>query len=893
MLHQLRRWLRRLWPLASEEERAIRRELLFHLDRLTEQFRAQGMSRRQARRAALRRFGQVGHIEQELATVNGIREVQYKGDGTMKGLINDLGQDVRFGLRTLRKSPGFTTVAVLTLALGIGANTAIFSAVNGILLHPFPYKDPDRIVTIWQRNLEQGAERVSPQVSSGDFLDWQERSQSFAAMSLLRPYGFDFHGGQEPEDIGAWLVTKGFFQVFGVNPMLGRSFTPEEYADDSQNVAVFTYSLWQRLFGGDPDLIGKSVELQGQMFIVLGIMPPGFRAPDGMEILAPRAFSERMRRDRTSAYHKAVARLKPGVTLERAQTEMEMISAQLEHDYPETNAGVTVSLITLPEMIVGPVRPLLLMLLASVAAVLLIACANVANLLLARGVDRNREFALRAALGAPRSRLVRQLLAESLLLALLGGALGIWVAYAGVQTFLALIPQSTPRLEYVGMDVSVLGFALGISGLTALLFGLTPAIQLTKADLQASLKEGGQAAGKGSGHSGVRNALVVAEVALAFVLLVGAGLLLRSFASLMSVELGFASEKLLALQVFAYGPKYSTGQEQVQFFEQTIENIAAQPGVTSAAAASFLPFLEAHIGMESPMEILGRSQQDLPGVYVTVASSGYFRTMGIPLLEGRSFTRQDRAGGHAVAIVNKSLADRHWAGRSPVGAKIRLPDYHDQQIEELEIVGVVGDVRQGGLRGSAVPEVILPLDQNPFGSMTLVVRTSIDAAPILQSAKAAVWEIDPKMAFYDDGVMDTLIVTSVADSRFQAYLLGGFAGLALSLAAAGIYGVISLLARQRTREIGIRIALGAGRVDILRLVVGKGLGLASAGLAIGLAGAYLLTRFLERFLFGIAPTDPITIAGVSLLLLLVAVVACWVPARRAAKVDPMVALRYE
>ena len=805
--------------------------------------------------------------------------------------METLWQDLRYGARMLARSPGFTTVAVLSLALGIGANTAIFSVLHAVVLQPFPYHEPDRIVTLWQTHRKEGGRR--DQVSVANFLDWQERSQSFEAMAILRPYGLDYTGGDYPESIRSWLVSRGFFQILGVDALIGRTLVPEDYKPGNDNVAVFSHGLWQRKFGAAPDVVGQRIVLDGEPFTVVGVMPPEFAFPDKHEIWAPFIVTEATRQTVHGAFLDAVARLKPGVTLAQAQAEMDAIAAQLRHEHPRRNEDVGVAVVPLPEQVIGHVRPALLLLLGAVGLVLLIACANVANLLVARSAQREQEFAVRTALGATRMRLMRQLLTESFLLAFLGGAGGLLLASWAASAIVSWGPSDLPRLDQVGLNPTVLGFGVAVSSLTAIVFGLIPALRLSPAEPFGSLKEGSRTAVGGRRQHRLRHVLVVGEVMVALVLLAGAGLLVRSFVRLMQVDLGFLPQRVLALQVFVFGGKYPDDRHRMQFFDDVLQRLASLPGVNSAGAASFLPFVDAQIEIKARFAVEGQPAPE-PGqeplANVTIATPGYFRTMGIPLRRGRLFGELDNLDSAPVVLINETLARRYWPDEDPIGRRIALSH---GGVQTREIIGVVGDVRQYGLLGQPVSEVFLPLRQAPFGSMTLLVRSAGDPLDLLAATKTAVWAVDKDLPFWSSAPMTHLIADSVADRRGLLLLLGLFAAMALCLAVVGIYGVISLLTAQRTREIGVRLALGAQRRDVLWLVLGQGMKLTFAGVALGLIGAVLSTRLLSSFLYGVKPTDPLTLAVVAALLTVVALLACYVPARRATRVDPMTALRYE
>ncbi len=807
--------------------------------------------------------------------------------------MSTLWQDLRYGARILARNPGFTVVVVITLALGIGANTAIFSVVNGVLLRPLPYRDPEQIVTLWQKNTKEGVEKE--RVPQANFLDWRGQSRVFEEMALMEPYTLDYAGVGEPETIHAWLVSAGFFRVLGVNALVGRTFLPEEYTTGKEQVVVFSYGLWQRRFGGDFNLVGKALTLDERPVTVVGIMPPEFQDifSDGREAWALRIFSERDKRRRTGGYMNAIARIKSGTTLAQAQDEMDVIVARLANEYPQTNEGVGITLVPLTEQMVGHLRPALLILLAAVGFVLLIACANVANLLLAHGAEQHREFAIRAAVGASRFQLMRQMLIESILIALLAGVGGILLASWGTDLIIALSPGDFPRIGEVKLDAVVLSFTFGISLLTTLFFGLSPCILFSKPQLTESLKEGGRSLTAGLGQHRIRRILVVTEVALALVLLVGAGLLVRSFVGLSRVELGFEPHQTFLIQVFVYGNKYPTDQERLRFFEETLDRLSRLPSVQAAGAASFVPFARAQISIAVPLTIEGRSpppEGEEPTVNVTVATVDYFRAMGIPLLRGRTFIDSDGQDNQPVTVINEAMARRHWADEDPVGKVITVR--FGETIPQ-RIVGVVGDVRHGGLNGVGLPEMFLPLRQHPFGSMTFVVRSVSAPRSLIAPAKSQIWAVDKDRPFYSVALMNDLISDSLADRRFHLYLLSIFSLIALLLAALGIYGVVSLLASQRTKEIGVRMALGAQRHDIVTLIVGQGIILTLGGVGVGLVGAIVLTRYLSSFLFGVTPTDPLTFAGSSTVLLLVALLACYIPAWRSTRVDPMAVLKYE
>ncbi len=821
--------------------------------------------------------------------------------------MESLLQDLRYGLRMLVKRPVFTLVAVITLALGIGASTAIFSVVNSVLLRPLPFREPERIVTLWENNTKDGIERDD--VSPANFLDWRDRSRSFEAMASANPYSLDYQGKTEPETWQAALVSDGFFNILGVNAYLGRTFLPEEYRDginfdDNRQVksfpVVLTYGLWQRRFGGDRALVGRTLTLDGLPATVVGVLPPEFQLnlfEREKLVYAPQAHDEGWRRQRRATYLKILGRLKPGVTIAQARAEMQTIAANLAVEYPQTNGGVGVSTVPLPEQMIGQVRPALLILFGAVGFVLLIACANVANLLLARGAEREREFAIRAAVGAERFRLVRQLLTESLLLAFAGCAAGLMLAVWGVDAILALSPGNVPRLDQVGLDRATLLFAAGLGFVTALIFGVAPALQFSRPNLQHCLKESAQTTTGGGLRQRLRSALVVTEIALSLVLLIGAGLLLRSFFTLVQTDPGFAAERVVALQAFIWD-RYPKAEEREVYVRQVLEKLKAVPGVTAAGITTALPFWESSISSSFPFTVEGRPAPppgQEPTIYSTVATSEHFAALGMSLLRGRMFNEFDKPDAPQVVLINETLARRHFPNEDPVGRKIvvRGRQRGNAPPQPQEIVGVVSDVRHDGLDKEPRAEYFRPYSQASIGSIIFTARTAADPASLIPTLKARVWEVNPTQPIYAVETLDNLVFESLRARRFSLLLLSTFAALALALAIVGIYGVMSFATAQRTHEIGVRMALGAHRGNILRLILWQGTQLTLLGVGIGLVLAFALTRLMETLLFGVGAADPLTFAGVSLLLAAIALLACYVPARRATKVDPMVALRCE
>ena len=810
--------------------------------------------------------------------------------------MHSLWQDIRYSARMLMKSPGFSLLAVVTLALGIGANAAIFSIINSVLLRSLPYEDADRIVTLWENNTKESIPRDD--VSPANFLDWSERQQVFAEIAYANPNSLDYSGAEEPEVIRAASVSKGFFQVFRASALYGRTFLPEEYEVGKNQVVMLSHGVWQRRFGGDPNIVGKSLTLDGQPNTVVGVMPPGFRLylfDREEEMWAPQVPTEAMKQQRKATYLKVVGRLKENVTLSQAQAELNNIAAQLAQENPNTNQGIGITAVSLPEHLKGQWRRPLLILFAAVGLVLLIACANVANLSLARGWQRERELSIRAAIGAGRKRIVRQLLIESLILGTLGCGGGLLLALWGVDLLVAFNPGDIPRIDQVRLDGLTLSFAAVVGFLTTLIFGLVPALQLSKPDLQSCLKETGQSVTPTKARHRLRNTFVVTQIALAFVLLVAAGLVLRSFVSLLRVDPGFAADRVVAIQAFIWD-RYNKPEQREAFTKVTLENIASLPGVEAAGVTTAIPLLESSQTSSVPFAVEGKPPEQLgqePVAQFTIASPDYFNAIGARLLQGRLLNQFDSKDSARVALINDTMAKRNWPGENPVGAKFTLKrgGRDARGGTTLEVVGVVTDQRQDGLEKTPREEFFVPYAQYPSGSTIFVVRTKGDPNALLQALKARIWESNKSQPFYAVTTMDQLVNNSLKSRRFNLMLLGALAALALSLASVGIYGVISFTTGQRTHEFGVRMALGAQAKDILKLVIGEGMTLTLLGLAIGAVVSFAVMRSLSSLLFNIKPTDPLTFVFIALLLSCVALLASYLPARRATKVDPLVALR--
>jgi putative ABC transport system permease protein len=799
-------------------------------------------------------------------------------------------QDLRYGARMLKKKPGFTLIAVVTLALGVGATTAIFSVVNGVLLRPLPFKDPDRLMMIRETKIPQFPEFS---VSPGNFLDWRSQNTVFERLVALRGASFNLIGTGDPERLRGTGVSDGFFAMLGVQPEIGRDFLPEEDQPGHNNVVILSHGLWQRRFGGDANILHQAITLDGASYSVIGVMPASFRLEGpGAELWTPMAFTAQQAQNHGGHSLAAIGQLKPGVTLEQARTEMSAIAGRLAAQYPDVNTGWDVKVMPLMEFTVRRIEPALLVLLCAVAFVLLIACANVANLLLARAADREKEMAIRTALGAGRWRIIRQLLTESLLLSLAGGAAGLLLAKWGMELLLALAPPDLPRLSNVSLDNRALVFTALITLLTGVLFGLAPALQASRPNLNETMKDAGRGSSAGGRRQLIRSTLVVLEVAAALVLLVGAGLLIKSFWRLQQVDPGFNPNHALTVSVALPRNKYKEEPQQVTFFQQLMEKVKNLPGVQAVGASNVLPMNDDFV--------LAFEIQDQPPLPPGVGQStnfyavspDYFKAMGIRLLEGRWFTERDTTASPHVALINETMAKKIFPNDNPIGKRLTF-GRRDNNPDWYEIVGIVGDVKHYGLDQATTMQTYEPYTQQTFSAMTLVVRAAGEPTELTAGVRDQVLSLDKEQPISNIKTLDQSISTSVAQQQFSMLLLSVFAGVALLLAAVGIYGVLSYAVTQRTHEIGIRMALGAGQPEVLKLIIGHGLRLTLIGVTLGLGGAFALTRLMATMLFNVSATDPLTFTLLALALLLIALLACFVPARRATKVDPMIALRYE
>jgi len=806
-------------------------------------------------------------------------------------------KDIRYGVRGLLKHPGFTAIVVITLALGIGASTAIFSVVDSVLLRRLPYRTAERIVAIQEHdpNGRRG------QSTSANFYDWRQQNTVFEHLSAIKITTTNLALSDHAERIDLAQTNADFFDIFGITPQYGRLFIPQDEQAGHEPVVVMSNALWQRRFGSDPSLVGRSITLDGRNYNVIGIAPPGFQYPDKTELwlpplrLVPELYPDQdVTQTRRMGYLMVVALLKPGVSLQQAAGEMETITGRLRQQYPDSNNKRFNRVVSLHEHLVGDTNKLLWLLLGAVTFVLLIGCANVANLLLASGASRQKEIAIRVSLGASRWRVVRQLFTESMLLALTGGVVGLLIAFWGLAAITKLLPADFPRLNEIHIDLRVLGFSFVASMLTGILFGLVPALQVSRSDVQEAIRETGRGASGSRRQSRFRQALIVVEVALSVVLLAGAGLLFRSFLRLQSVDTGFVSQQVLTARLTPSGTNNTNDADYAKFYNGVIEKVGAIPGVQDVALINTLPLYK---GPTSGFRVEGRpvtTPDKWPSVNYRVVSPNYFRAMGIPVLQGRAYTDRDNENAPLVMMVNQQLAREIFPDENPVGKRITFGGTNtDGQPRWFEIVGVVANVRSLELREAPTAELYFSAQQDLWPAMSLVVRSSIEPSSLGASVRQAVNEVDRSVPVADVKTMDHVVNESITQPRFNLFLLGLFSTVAMILSAAGIYGVTAYTVTQRTRELGIRLALGAQVGDVLKMILGQGMAVIGVGLAAGLAAAFGLMRLLRSLLFGVGENDPLTFAAITGVLVLVALIACYIPARRATKVDPLVALRSE
>lgn len=806
--------------------------------------------------------------------------------------MESLLSDIRYAVRNLLRRPGFTIIAVVTLALGIGANTAIFSTINALLLKPLPFPELDRVVAVWDKLPSRGV--LHNEVTFANYIDLKAQNRSFEQLALYRWWSPNLTGVEPPERIQGFLVTANFFDSIAMKPIMGRNFAEEENQPGKDGVAIITHSLWQRRFGGDPEILNKTITINTVVRKVIGVMPEHFNFPKGAEIYAPIAMTPELMKSRGNHSYYIIGRLNRGTSIASAQADIDNIMARLEQQFPETNTGWGATAFPLVADTVRTYDTALWIMMGAVGFVLLIACANVANLMLARASGRQKEIALRTALGASRWRIVRQLLTESLIVALVGGAVGVLIGFWGIDALRAANPAEAskfaPGWYQLGINSSVLLFTLGLSLVSGIVFGLAPALQASKTNLNDSLKEGSRQT-SGSSHR-LRSSLVVFEFALSLILLVGAGLLTRSFLSLLKTDPGFNPDNVLTMNLVLPALKYKEQPQRAAFYSDLVQRVKAYPGVESAAVVNYLPLggsnsSDSYLVEGEPEPAPG---QENDGRY-RVASPDYFRTMGISIVRGRGFTDQDKAGAPPVVIVNDAFVRKHWPNQDPIGKRIRF--YGPlERAPWMEVVGVIADVKHE-LDLPVTPEYYLPHAQDPWNAMVLVARTSVDPSSLAAALRQQVLAIDKDQPVFDVKTMQEVRSISVALYSFSSVMLGIFAFVALLLASIGIYGVMAFAVTQRTQEIGIRNALDARSADVLKLVVKHGMKLALLGMVIGLAGSWAITRFIEKLLVGVEATDLLTFSVVSVCLLVAAFVACYLPARRATKVDPLVALRYE
>jgi len=863
---------------ASARDRRLADEIAFHIDMATERNRRAGMSAADARRAALLEFGGIE------------RSKEAARDEHRSRPIEDALRDLNYAMRSLRRAPAFALTTVLTLAIGIGANTAIFSAVDGVLLKPLPYADADRLMTLWQRDAAKATQDL---LSPANFLDWRDRTRAFETIATAEPFSMTLTTSDGPEMIRNWNVSEAFFQTLAVRPFLGRFFTAADHLPNHAPVIVISYESWQRRFGARRDILGERLQLDGRAATIVGVIPRGAAYPAGRELWSPKVFTAEDREMRASAFLPTIGRLRAGVKPAAAEAELTGISAQLAKEYPRTNANIGAQVVPLGDHLVGGLRRTLWLLVGAVGLLLLVACANVANLLMARTKRRGRELAIRAALGAGQGRVVRQLMVENLLLAVVGAVGGVVLARWGAAAIRALSPAGLPRVDQIEVDIRAFAFALGAALITTIVFGLMPSRRAARTDPQEELKSGSRSATSGRDHRRARTMIVGGEVALAVVLLAGAGLLVRSFVAVLKVDRGYRGDHVTTATMFTWqwnpGPAKLTG-----FADELVTRVRALPGVRAAAVATSVPLAEPIGPSTGQFTIEGRASGatgDDQAAHVTVSTPELFNVLNIPSLRGRLFTRDDDAAHTPVLLINETMARRFWPNENPIGRRVSLR-YAGKPIVR-EVIGVVGDVRQRSLELPAEAGIFLPLAQSPTGSIMLVVRTNpaTDVA-IVPAIRSTVKSMNADLPIARTGTIEQLTDDALRFRRFVLLLLGSFSATALALAIVGVYGLIAQSAVERTHELGIRLALGASRSGVLSFMMREALSPAATGVVVGLGASFALTRFLRGLLYSVAPTDMVTFGVVSLMMLGLAAAASFAPAWRATRVDPLTALRH-
>jgi len=873
-------WLKQLF-LRQRLYNDLDQEIALHLEERIEELVASGMSVKDASATARREFGNVGLVKETAREVWGWR------------WLEELLGDLRYGLRGLRKSPGFTAIAILTLALGIGANTAIFSVVDAVLLRPLPYHDPDRLMTIFESNAANDYFSRNA-AAPGNFIEWRRRNHVFSQIGAASLPGFNIVGTVGPERVTGAAISAGTLAMLGLRPALGRDIEPEEDRDGANRVVLLGYALWQRQFGSDPNIVGKTIRLGTLPNTVIGVLPKGLTFPtENLDLWVPleQTVSAKDMQWKNSHYLSVYARLKSGVTLMQARADLNGIAAALKQEYPDTNSGKGIYLVSVQEDLIGDVKPALLTLLVAVAFVLFIACANVANLLLVRATGREREMSIRLALGAGSFRLVRQMLTESVLLSLAGGAAGLLIDRWASETLLALRPPSLPLYNAIGIDSRVLVFAVGVSLFTGVLFGIVPALRAAGSDLNLASRGTSRGSTVARRMRLLRNIFVGGEIAISLVLLIGAGLLVRSFVRLRGNDVGFRANNIVTARVSIPEDKYPEDAQVLRFYDQLLERVRALPGAEEAGMTSFLPLTGSNF--DNSFDIVGRPERprsDKTYALVRFVDPSYFHVMQIPLMKGRNFEEHDRLGARRVMLISETMAKRYWSEGSPLGQHLTV--YFGMDQSPWEVVGVVRDVRSK-IASDPEPTMYFPYEQAAYRFMVVTVRTNRDPKTMIEAIRGATRTLDSNQPLSQVRTLDGLLEQTVMPWRFSMTLLVAFAVLALALAAAGIYGVISYTVEQRTNEIGIRMTLGAQPRSVLRMVVRQGMAVAAVGIGVGIGGALYLTRFLTSQLYSVQPTDPLTFAGIAALLAAVALFANYLPARRATRVDPVVALRYE